>query len=269
MIKPWKNERLADLQIVASADASLDWPPNSAATIDAAFRMGADIVHVDVRRTEDGAFVCFSSDRLESACNLSGAVARTKFSDLMKARLLAHPAKGTSFVTGAKIVALERALVLARGRGAISVEIDRPRDALALARFVAAFDPNISVVVKAQIVDPGQVLQLMTLVGDAATIVPIVSTRHSRWLPAVIHDLRPLALDHIEVRCDCFEELRDAGIMGRVTGMGVWLDTRHFPAFDPSNIEIWDQIRHCGVTTIQTNWLAQIAAYRDREKRAA
>jgi len=252
-------------------------PENSLAAIDAAFEAGANIVELDVRRCKDGAFVIIHDDSLDRTTDQSGAVADWSLRQLGKARLKSAAGGAGAAVTGHRLTTLDQALAAVRGRGMVNLDVKDRSDLPDIARFVGAMDMSLSVILKAEIGEIEQAMLLSEAIGDRAVFMPMLSTSRSRWLPAMIHDLRPLAFPCFELHCLSIEEMKDAVVMARAQRAGVWVNTLsvcHLPGYtdaeallDPA--AIWGALIDGGAAIIQTDEAAALASYREAIRHAA
>lgn len=98
-----------------------DWrnfPENSKGAIISAINIGADIVELDVQMTKDGKFILNHDESLDRTTNAKGKVSDYTLAELKKFRM-----KKDGKLTGYKILSLEEALELTRGK--IIVNIDK------------------------------------------------------------------------------------------------------------------------------------------------
>jgi len=131
-------------QIIAHRGFSGLYPENTRTAIEAALRLGVDMVEVDVRLSRDGVPVLLHDASLAVTTNGRGKVADTPLADLL--RLDAGSWKGAQF-RDERLLTLREALTLTRDRLAINLDIktsDAIPPTLALVR---AFDMLDQVVI--------------------------------------------------------------------------------------------------------------------------
>jgi glycerophosphoryl diester phosphodiesterase len=126
--------------IFAHRGRSLEYPENTALAIASAFDAGADAVEVDIRLSKDGIPVVFHDDVLERTTNGAGRPADFTVAELK--RLDAGRWRGPRFA-GARIVTLEEAIRLAKGRGPLllDLKVDGMAEAVRWAYLRAGADP--------------------------------------------------------------------------------------------------------------------------------
>lgn len=252
-------------------------PENSLAAINAAFDAGANIIEIDVRRCKDGAFVIIHDETLDRTTDQSGAVADWSLRQLGLAHLKTGAGGVDATITEHTVTTLDQALSAVRGRGMVNLDVKDRADLADVARFVGAMDMSLSVILKAEVRDTEEAALLSEAIGDSAVFMPMLSTSQSRWLPAMIHDLRPMAFPCYELHCLSLEELKDAVVMARAQRAGVWVNTLsvcHLPGYtdeaaltDPK--AIWGALIETGVSIIQTDEVAALDAYREAIRHAA
>lgn len=109
-----------------------NYPENSAQAIRSAIALGAEIVEVDVQRTKDGRFVLLHDETLDRTTDGTGRVGDYTLAELKRLRLRDRNGGATERLTDVRMISLEEALAIARGR--ILVNIDKfthaPREIL-------------------------------------------------------------------------------------------------------------------------------------------
>lgn len=95
-------------------------PENTLRSIESAFAVGADVVEVDVRLTRDGVPVLFHDDTLERTTLGSGPVEDASLEELRPLRAMSR----FDETAGEPIPTLEEALLAARGRGRLLLDIN-------------------------------------------------------------------------------------------------------------------------------------------------
>jgi glycerophosphoryl diester phosphodiesterase len=119
--RPGKSPRAPGrVLVIAHRGDSIHYPENTAASIRAAFDLGADAVEVDVRLSRDGVPMIFHDDTLERTTNGRGPFERLSLQELQSLDA------GSWFdkrFAGARILTLEEALRIAHGRGSLLLDL--------------------------------------------------------------------------------------------------------------------------------------------------
>lgn len=271
---PWSNRQFA---IAAHRGTGQGLPENSIEAIAQAFDFGADIVEVGVRRARDGAFVIIEDDYLDRTTAATGRIADTDIADLRDLPLRAGAGGQQAPLTRWTLPTLNESLVDLRGQGVLSLDAKYRSDVPALAQFVGALAAQHTTILKAEIQSVEEARHLRDRIGDMAQFVPIISTRATAWLPALINDLRPLGLACFEIRCGSVAELHDAAIMANAQRAGVWVNTlasRHIPGMDDARAcaepsTVWGELASHGATVIQTDEIEELGLLRTQLRKAA
>lgn len=104
--------------VAAHRGAHLEAPENSMASFRKAIDLGIDIIELDVRCTKDGKLVLMHDKTVNRTTNGSGPVDSFTFDEIRKLRL-----KHNGKLTGEQIPTLEEALLLAKGKILVDLDI--------------------------------------------------------------------------------------------------------------------------------------------------
>jgi glycerophosphoryl diester phosphodiesterase len=105
---------------------------NSLAALEASIALGAEIVEVDIRRSQDGEFVVMHDSWLDRTTNCRGEVVNYTVAELKNCRLVVE---GTGAVTDETVSTLREMLMAARDR--ILINLDNKLDVQALPGMIA------------------------------------------------------------------------------------------------------------------------------------
>lgn len=106
--------------MIAHRGASADYPENTLAAFDAAIRMGADMVELDVQLTADGEVVAHHDKKVSRCTDGKGAVAACSLAAL---KALDAGSWFDRKFRGEKIPSLSEVLALCKGRAPLNIEI--------------------------------------------------------------------------------------------------------------------------------------------------
>lgn len=104
--------------VAAHRGAHLEAPENSLAAFRKAIELGIDIIELDVRCTKDGVLVCMHDKTVNRTTNGTGPVDSFTFAEIRKLQL-----KHNGRLTGEQVPTLEEALLLAKGRILVDLDI--------------------------------------------------------------------------------------------------------------------------------------------------
>jgi glycerophosphoryl diester phosphodiesterase len=158
-----RAERLRDqfltrsngVMVVAHRTCWRETTENSVSGINACVALGVDMVEIDVRRTADGVLVLMHDETVDRTTNGAGKVEQLHYADFAALRLRARAGGPDAALTEEAPPTLEAALIAARGRILVNLDMkaDLYEEALAIAERVGAED---SVLIKAYLA-PGDV----------------------------------------------------------------------------------------------------------------
>jgi len=208
-----------------------DWrhaPENSVDAIKGAIAMGADIVELDVALTKDGHYVLLHDGSLDRVSNGKGKSTKYTLEEIRKFRLKGVDGKT---ITGYKILTLEEAFALTRGK--ILVNIDKfGRDPKGIAEFVKKHGMEKEVILKERF-SPEKLEKLVgpeiwkDMVARRLTYMPIIWINKEQKLFKEWEnsELKPVAYEL------CIKKEKPAGVLKKLaskTGKGgarIWINT--------------------------------------------
>lgn len=113
----------APVMVVAHRGCWSNAPENSIAAIENCIRLGADMVEIDVRNTADGALVLMHDTTIDRTTNGSGKVSDISFDALRALKLRQGAGGAKAALTEAQVPTLEEALLAARGRILVNLDL--------------------------------------------------------------------------------------------------------------------------------------------------
>ncbi len=152
--------------VVAHRTCWRETTENSVSGIEACIALGIDMVEVDVRRTADGALVLMHDEDVNRTTNGSGRVDEMSHADFASLRLMGGDGSVGSAVTEESPPTLEAALLAARGKILVNLDMkaDLYEEALLIARRVGA---DRSVLIKAYLAPGDERLAFTRDLGNA------------------------------------------------------------------------------------------------------
>lgn len=113
----------APVMIVAHRGCWSNAPENSITAIENCIRLGVDMVEIDVRNTADGALVLMHDTTIDRTTSGSGKVSDISFDALRALKLRQGAGGADAATTDAVVPTLEEALLAARGRILINLDL--------------------------------------------------------------------------------------------------------------------------------------------------
>jgi glycerophosphoryl diester phosphodiesterase len=233
---------------VAHRSAPALAPENTARALEASIADTVEWAEVTIRRTRDGHHVLFGDDTLDAQTDATG---RIRDRTLAEIRAADAGARFAPRFAGSRILTLEEALQLARGR--INLQLDgNDVDPALLAREVLEAKMGRQVVVSA---DPDRLGAIRAVAGEAVGLLaewrPAFGT--SRW----IEEIRPHAVeidadDATAATCVAFHR---AGIKVHARTLG-----------DADRPEVWDRLAAAGVDRIRTDRPEEVLAHQSLKR---
>ena len=153
--------------VIAHRGATSEAPENTIAAIEAAVKMGCDVVEVDVRLTKDGHAVLIHDATVDRTTNGRGRVDQLSWPQLRELNAGAHFVNAPP---GTRIPLLEEAIELVRGRAMLYLDI-KVTQLEPIVRVVRQADFSKSVFYR--VYRPGDVDRLRQLDPSAKVIVGI------------------------------------------------------------------------------------------------
>jgi len=255
--------------VAAHRGAWREAPENSIAALNDAIAQGADIVELDVRSTRDGALVLLHDATLDRTTSAQGAVARLDYAQVREAWL--RPRDGG--VAQAPGVAPLPTLEAARDRVVVNIDVKDPSLADRVAQAVIAAGMADQVFVKASISVQRHVdlVRASPFFGKVA-FVPMMQARPGlfaqdlRWL-------EPLGCPMYEVGFSDIADLEAGRDELRRQGARLWVNTidcSHNLDFNDTHAlvdphAVWGRLLQAGVGAIQTDIVADLVGYLDRQ----
>jgi glycerophosphoryl diester phosphodiesterase len=154
------------VMVVAHRTCWRETAENSISGIEACIALGIDMVEVDVRRTADGVLVLMHDEQVDRTTNGSGRVEEMTYADLALLRLKPGDGSGGSIFTVETPPTLEAALMAAKGRILVNLDMkaDLYEEALSIARQVGA---DRSVLIKTYLAPGDERLEFTRNLGNA------------------------------------------------------------------------------------------------------
>ncbi|UVK37305.1 glycerophosphodiester phosphodiesterase family protein [Mesorhizobium sp. AR10] len=152
------------------------YPENSIAAVEGSIAMGAEIVEVDIRRSQDGEFVVMHDSWLDRTTTCKGEVVKHTLAELRTCRLVIE---GTGAVSGETVSTLREMLMATRDR--ILINLDNKLDVESLAGMIAiARDLGMAeqVIVKENLWNPARLATVkaaMDAIGGGFQFMPIIA----------------------------------------------------------------------------------------------
>lgn len=113
----------APVMVVAHRGCWSSAPENSIAAIENCIRLGVDMVEIDVRNTADGALVLMHDTTLDRTTTGSGKVSSITFDALRALKLRQGAGGANAAVTGARVPTLKEALLAAKDRILVNLDL--------------------------------------------------------------------------------------------------------------------------------------------------
>lgn len=158
------------------ADGKRRFPENSLAALDAAVRLGVEMVELDVQKTRDGVYVVLHDSWLDRTTTCKGELKERSLADLAGCRLVVE---GTGGVTGEPVPRLSDMLLAARDR--ILVNIDNklaPEELAGMLSLARDLGMERQVVVKQNLWNAERIeaaRALLARLGAGVTFMPIIA----------------------------------------------------------------------------------------------
>jgi glycerophosphoryl diester phosphodiesterase len=146
--------------VVAHRGNSGEMPENTLVAYEAAIRIGADIIEVDIRTTRDGHVVLIHDETVDRTTNGQGRVASMSLEEVRA--LDAGVGAGSRF-RGERVPTLAEALELARGRAMLNLDL----------------------------YTPDAIRPMVALLRDARMVREVVVTGCTEWWARLVHDEAP------------------------------------------------------------------------------
>ena len=108
-------------------------PENSIAAIEACVRLGVDMIELDVRNTADGALVLMHDESLERTTEATGPLSGLTLDQVTALRLRDGAGGADAALTDQTVPTLEQALVAARGRVMVNLDLKVQNEAEVMA----------------------------------------------------------------------------------------------------------------------------------------
>lgn len=200
-----------------------DWrtaPENSLEAVEAAIRMGADIVELDVRRTLDGVLVLMHNPSIGATTNGRGLVSLSTYRRLSRKSLLS----GCRLTTASRIPTLEEVLLLAKDR--VMLNLDKAfgyfDEIVALAEKTGTLD---QIIFKSR-QSPGKIEKALGSYKDKVLIMPIVYLSQKHFEKDIEEYLERLHAPMFEVIYPEDKDSRLSWMKDRLRGRSrIWINT--------------------------------------------
>ena len=230
------------VQVMAHRGGMNQAPENTARALEFSIADGVEWVEVDVRITKDGHHVLFHDGSLEGKTNGSGPVRSHTLEEIRALDAGSHFARRFA---GARILTLEEALELARGRVNLYLDL-KDVDPARIAREVIMAKMTRQVV----FYDKPEVLKAIRA-GATEELAVMTKWRPAFGLTGWVDELRPAAveIDAAEVTEEACREFHKRGIKVQAKVLG-----------KDDRAEVWDRVVAAGVDWLQTDRAEEILA---------
>ncbi len=262
--------------VVAHRGCWSNAPENSLSAIEHCIALGADMVELDVRRTADGKLVLMHDATLNRTTTGSGKVANITFSELRALRLQQGAGGPNAAVLEAQVPTLEEALLAARGRILVNLDLKVESEAEVFA-LVERLGMNGQVLMKLP-ATPQEARLINAPFHGKTHYMPIVgvclpkkSPHCEPQLPAPLADYAPFNPVAYEVAFFSDPDfLEETLAQPRAENTRIWVNTLgkedERALADPART--WGELLEMGVSMIQTDRPEALLAYlRSREER--
>lgn len=244
-------------------------PENSVAAIEHCISLGVDMVEIDVRSTTDGALVLMHDTTIDRTTTGSGKVANITLEALRALKLRQGEGGGQAAVTDARVPTLEEALLAARDRILVNLDLKGESEAEVFA-LVEKLGMNGQVLMK--LYDTPQEERLLTAPFHGKThYMPIVGVCLPKKAPHCKPQLLAPLADYARFNPVAYEVcffnnrdfLRHALAQPRAANARIWVNTLgrddERALGDPE--KIWGGLIDMGVSIIQTDRPEELLAY--------
>ncbi len=242
-------------------------PENSIAAIDACVDMQADMVEIDVRRTRDGHLVVVHDDTVDRTTNGSGSVSELDLAEVTSLNLRGGLGGDDADLTEHRIPTLEQALIAARGKILINLDVkdDVRDDAYATAKGLGMAN---EVLIKMTMTDPGDVDLDSTSFFGNTYFMPIIKQKNGP-LAKQVSSFQSIEEVAFEVIYGDEAQLKAACQSAASQGSRCWVNTMwedlspghsdDISVLDPDSH--WGYLVRLGVNMIQTDRPAALIKY--------
>ncbi len=242
-------------------------PENSIAAIDACVDMQADMVEIDVRRTRDGHLVVVHDDTVDRTTNGSGSVSELDLAEVTSLNLRGGLGGDNADLTEHRIPTLEQALIAARGKILINLDVkdDVRDDAYATAKGLGMAN---EVLIKMTMTDPGDVDLDSTSFFGNTYFMPIIKQKNGP-LAKQVSSFQSIEEVAFEVIYGDEAQLKAACQSAASQGSRCWVNTMwedlspghsdDISVLDPDSH--WGYLVRLGVNMIQTDRPAALIKY--------
>lgn len=263
------SRRHPNILTVAHRGAWTHAPENSIGAIEAAIRMGVDMVEIDTQTTADGILVVIHDETLDRTTNGRGVVHETQHSAMRDFTLRMGWGTPEAPFTEEKIPLLEVALEIARDRVFVNVDTKYPRDLSRVIALVRDMGMTDQVLIKSEF-DLEASRQHVEDLDVLGTIVhmPMMPARRGRFA----EDLRRIAYlrsPMVEIIFSDLADVENAREELQRQDIRVWantLDGVHSMHYgdtealrDPEGV--WGRLIDAGVGMIQTDRPEELRAF--------
>lgn len=264
------SPRAPHVMIAAHRGCWRDNPENSMAAINACVDAGVDIVELDVQRTRDGYLVLHHDLTLDRMTDGYGRVEDTDLATIRSLRLREGAGGSDAPLTDQRIMTLEEALEVVRGRILVNIDVkDSSLDqAMAVVRKMKV---EGNVLAKA-VIAPEEIASLRQRIGDVP-FMPILWEKDSdRPLSERIQPYMATSPVAFEIVYDSPDYLVEGVPAIREGNVRAWANTmlpRYSAGLADEQAEhdpdgVWGVLLDQGVTMIQTDWPIKAVEYLDR-----
>lgn len=264
--------RLADPRplVVAHRGCWRSPAENALAGLRACIALGVDMVEIDLRRTQDGVIVLLHDATLDRTTSLTGVLAQTPYAALETARLRHGQGGPEAPLTDEAPPTFEQVLEASKGRIFLFLDIKDPIHA-EVADLVRKHGAEHRVLFSVNAAF-GPAVLTPALVGDAALMPKFDQYAASTCAPDA--DPADQAAAYAGLRAPIYEAVFCddaflARVRARTGGAGLWVNALG-PRFMAGREEglalrdpdaVWGALLNLGVTAIQTDHPAELAAY--------
>ncbi|MFN3228588.1 MAG: glycerophosphodiester phosphodiesterase family protein [Asticcacaulis sp.] len=240
---------------------------NAVSSIEACIRLGVDMVEVDVRRTRDGVLVLMHDETVDRTTSGSGRVEDMDYADFKTLRLKSQAGGGDAVLTAEAPPTLEAALIAARGRILVNLDMkaDLYTEALHIAQKVGAQD---IILIKAYLAPGDPRLAFVDQLGGAL-FMPVIGqctpTKKRDYCPETgTEAIRAFAAYPASAYEIVFHDpafFRDAAALAQSGGRRIWANTLQ-PGHAAGLVDadavrdpdaVWGRLIRLGAKIIQTD----------------
>lgn len=251
-----------------------DWrrlPENSTAAVLSAAAAGADMVEIDAQSIADGTLIVLHDDDLDRTTDRSGAVAGLTRADVGGIRLRAAAGGAAAPVTRHGLPVLSDLLESVRGQVLINIDTKHRRDLDAVCALVLGMGLADQVLVKMTVSPGGDGSEFRDApwFGQLEFMPICPEPPKGRMAETFAAVARATDARIIEIAFADLDELAAAGAAVERAGAAMWtntLDPVHSLSFSDSRAlhdaaGIWGRLLGSGISAIQTDQTAALAAY--------